>query len=133
MYFPDLRPYRYGQTEPQPDILNVGWLSNAYPFESGIPDAHLVRILMRLVASSVNLYRGSHLCEFCPEPPIVLEEDGIRFVEPKPGTTGNGEIRVTGEDGITYVAPVLIAHYVAVHGYVPPKQFVKAVSNAVAD
>jgi hypothetical protein len=28
-----------------------------------------------------------------------------------------------------YVAPVLIYHYVAVHGYLPPDQFIEAVMN----
>jgi hypothetical protein len=32
MYFPDLTPYEYGQTEPQPNLLNVGWLSAAQAF-----------------------------------------------------------------------------------------------------
>ncbi|MGO9483827.1 MAG: hypothetical protein ACLPX9_04460 [Rhodomicrobium sp.] len=132
MYFPDLTPYCYGRTEPQQDILNVGWLSNAHPFERGTPDARLVSALERLIACPVNLYRGKHLCEFCPEPPIILR-NGMRFIDPKPGTEGNGEIRVTGEGAITYVAPVLVAHYVSIHGYVPPKQFVQAVLKAVSD
>jgi hypothetical protein len=33
---------------------------------------------------------------------------------------------VPGEDGITYVAPVLVRHYVEVHQYAPPPAFVRA-------
>jgi hypothetical protein len=40
---------------------------------------------------------------------------------------GNGEIRVTGRNGNIYVAPVLVLHYVVVHGYAPPPEFVDAV------
>jgi hypothetical protein len=40
---------------------------------------------------------------------------------------GNGEIRVKGLDGITYVAPALVLHYVVRHHYAPPKAFVDAV------
>jgi hypothetical protein len=69
MYFPDLTPYEYGGTEPQANVLNVGWLSAAYPVSSGAPDERLIAALQRLAASPVNLYRGSHLCEFCPRPP----------------------------------------------------------------
>ena len=49
------------------------------------------------------------------------------MLDPPPGTTGNGEIRVVDVMGTTYVAPVLILHYVAEHGYLPPKEFVDAV------
>jgi hypothetical protein len=44
-----------------------------------------------------------------------------------PDITGNGEIRVWSGDGVIYVAPVLILHYVKVHGYRPPQSFVDAV------
>jgi hypothetical protein len=40
---------------------------------------------------------------------------------------GNGEIRVAGSDGVVYVAPVLVAHYVEVHSYRPPEGFIRAV------
>ncbi|WP_456057523.1 DUF7919 family protein [Aliidongia dinghuensis] len=38
-----------------------------------------------------------------------------------------GEIRIKAKSGITYVAPVLIFHYVTIHGYLPPQEFVDAV------
>jgi hypothetical protein len=49
---------------------------------------------------------------------------------PLPGTTGNGEIRVRAANGITYVAPVLVLHYVVEHGYLPPQEFIEAVIDA---
>ena len=52
------------------------------------------------------------------------------MLDPTPGTTGNGEIRIDANDGITYVAPVLILHYVSEHHYAPPQQFVDAVLKA---
>jgi hypothetical protein len=57
---------------------------------------------------------------------------GIPMLDPLPGTTGNGEIRVTAMNGITYVAPVLILHYVVAHGYLPPREFVHAAINAAS-
>jgi hypothetical protein len=45
---------------------------------------------------------------------------------------GNGEIRVRALDGRIYVAPVLIYHYVVSHGYLPPGEFIAAVT-ATAD
>jgi len=126
MYFPDLTPYEYGQTEPQPNLLNVGWLSAAQVFPVGIPDERLVHALGRLIASPTNLYRGLHLCEFCPDPPTIVSPGGIRMLDPPSGTTGNGEIRVASAAGITYVAPVLVLHYVVAHGYLPPQEFIDA-------
>jgi len=131
MYFPDLTPYEYGRTEPQPNVLNVGWLSAAHPFSSGTPDERLIAALQRLAASPANLYRGSHLCEFCPRPPTKLSPGGIPMLDPIPGTTGNGEIRVTATNTTTYAAPVLILHYVVAHGYLPPQEFVDAAIRAM--
>jgi hypothetical protein len=117
MYFPDLTPYEYASAKKQPNVLNVGWLSSAHPFRSGVPDDRLIEALRYLVANPVNLFRGGHFCEFCPPSPTKLS----------PNIAGNGEIQVTNASGVTYVAPVLILHYVAVHGYRPPQEFIDAV------
>jgi hypothetical protein len=132
MYFPDITPYEYGRTEPRANLLNVGWLSAGRAFSSGAPDDRLIPAIQRLVASPVNLYRGSHLCEFCPSPPVNTSPGGIRMLDPLPGTTGNGEIRVAATNGITYVAPVLVLHYVIAHGYLPPQEFIDAVIDTMS-
>jgi len=127
MHFADLTPYEYGQEEPDPSVVNVGWLSKEHSFVHGTCDDLFLVELTRLVANPVNLYRGSHLCEFCPSPSVVLSRGGEPMLNPPPGTTGNGEIRVHGSGGIVYVAPVLVLHYVKVHGYRPPEAFIDAV------
>jgi len=134
MYFPDLTPYVYGRTEPRPDMLNVGWLSADQPFAKGAPDDRLVPALERLAASPVNLDRGIHLCEFCPMPPVKINpiNPQMRMIEPPPGTMGNGEIHVAGSNGVTYVAPVLVLHYVAKHQYLPPQEFIEATIKAAS-
>ena len=131
MYFADLTPYEYGGTEPQANVLSVGWLSAVHSVPTGAFDERLIVALQQLAASPVNLYRGSHLCEFCPRPPTKLSRGGIPMLDPLPGTTGNGEIRITAANGTTYVAPVLILHYVVAHGYLPPQEFVDAAIQAV--
>ena len=134
MFFADLTLYEYGRDEPQTNVLNIGWLSAEHAFATGqVPEA-FVQCLQRLVASPVNLYRGIHLCEFCPRPPVSLSPGGLRMIDPPPGTFGNGEIRVPGTGGRVYVAPVLVAHYVEVHKYLPPAEFVAAVisTNGIA-
>src|SRR5580704_6216804 len=130
MYFADLTPYEYGGTARHAHVLNVGWLSADHPFSKGAAADRLVAALQRLVATPVNLYRGSHFCEFC-DLPMKMSPSGIPIPDPLPGTTGNGEIRVTAADGTTYVAPVLILHYVVAHAYLPPQEFVEAMIGAV--
>jgi hypothetical protein len=46
---------------------------------------------------------------------------------------GNGEVRVRAPDGQWYAAPTLVAHYVAGHGYLPPRPFVDAVLRRAAE
>ncbi|WP_234731832.1 DUF7919 family protein [Acidocella facilis] len=130
MYFPDLTPYQYACAEPQLGLLNIGWLSGEYPFPQGIPNEDFVAVLRKLVATPVRLFRGSHLCEFCPKPPTILSKGGIPMLAPLPGTTGNGEIHIKTANNTTYVAPVLILHYVTDHHYLPPQEFIDAALTA---
>jgi hypothetical protein len=127
VYFEDLTPYSYSQA-PRQDVLNVGWLSCDHPFATGEVSEHFVAALAELVKNPVNLFRGIHLCEFCPPPPKKLSPMGLPLLDPGPGTIGNGEVRVKG-DGITFVAPTLVLHYVEAHGYLPPKGFIEAVTQ----
>jgi hypothetical protein len=127
MYFADLTRYEYAGAEPRDDILNVGWLSPGHPFPRCAPDSRLVAALQRLTAAPVNLFRGVHVCEFCPAPPIRHSPSGIATLNPSPGTAGNGEIRIIGAHGITYAAPILVLHYVTAHEYLPPREFIDAV------
>lgn len=99
-------------------------------FPVGAAPETFVNALRRLAKSPENLYRGYHTCEFCPEPPLVVDATGRRVISPPGDTMGNGEIRVAGANGVVYVAPVLIAHYVEVHSYRPPDEFIQAVVSA---
>lgn len=120
-YFEDLTPYTYGRNFDGPDfgprpVLNVGWLDASHSVPTDPPSPELVARLDALVKTSlVNLYRGWHTCHVCSS------------------AHGNGEIRVLGYDGIVYVAPALIAHYVSAHHYDPPSAFVAAVFADVTD
>ena len=81
MYFADLSQYSYGDSEPDPSILNVGWLSRAYPYTQGTVSELFVARLLGLVQSPVNLYRGLHFCEFCPGPEMRTTPRGLRIAE----------------------------------------------------
>jgi hypothetical protein len=130
MFFADLTPYEYGYEMPRSNVLNVGWLSRGHVFPVGPVPGMLVNALRRLAKSPENLYRGYHNCEFCPEPPLVVDSTGRRVIGPPGDTMSNGEIRVAGSNGVAYFAPVLVAHYVEVHNYRPPEEFIRAVLSA---
>jgi hypothetical protein len=110
MFYPDLTPYTY---QAGVGALNVGWLARHKPYPKGIVSDEFLVKLKALVKKPINLMRGSHKCEFC--------DHNI--------SRGNGELHIAYE-GITYAAPVLIAHYVEAHYYKPPDKFIRAVLGA---
>ncbi len=69
-------------------------------------------------ASRYLLTRGWHFCPFCGDA----------------DARGSAEIRIQG-NGVVYAAPTLIAHYVAVHRYAPPPEFIDSLRacDGVAD
>lgn len=121
-YFADLTPYQYGLPEPEPDVLNVGWLDVGYPFHRGETSSEFREALSRLVERPILLDRGFHVCNFCPRD---------RRDNNYP-SRGNGQTRVLGRNGIWYAAPTMVRHYVVTHQYQPPPEFVDAVLNPVA-
>jgi hypothetical protein len=130
MFFPDLTPYEYGYEMPRSNVLNIGWLSRGRVFPVGAVPENFISALRRLVKSPENLYRGYHACEFCPEPPVLVSSTGARMSNPPGEEMGNGEVRVSGSQGVIYVAPVLVLHYVTVHHYRPPDEFIVSVIAA---
>ena len=127
----DLEPY-HGCDDS--DILHltplaVGWLSRRSPFTTGeVPADIIIRLL-----------------EFCLEPYIVCRTPVARpcplsnecgLVADVPLTNGvahfgDGEIRVIGAEDV-YAAPSLIHHYVTVHNYQPPADFIRALRRGAA-
>ncbi|MEU6085276.1 hypothetical protein ABZ865_00445 [Streptomyces sp. NPDC047085] len=47
------------------------------------------------------------------------------------GPGGHAEIRAVSDDGVLYVAPNLIIHYIVDHLYGPPAEFLDAVRSEV--
>ena len=137
MYFADLTPYTYGYLgPPQKHVLNVGWLSFGHPFTTGELSGSFVPTLRRLISSPVFIplvtAMGFHKCEFCSAPGAEEPVGVWRLGNPGPasslrGAMGNGELWVSSAGSLVYVAPVLIAHYVEAHAYLPPQEFIDAV------
>ena len=112
MHLEDLAPYKFPIGTPN-DAVSVGWLENGHAFDVGTTPRKFRSKLRELARDIKNPMWGFHECDLC---------DG-RGGKSK----GNGEIHVLGSDGILYVAPELVLHYVSRHKYLPPQEFIDAV------
>ena len=120
-YLEDLSEYSYAPGFVRPGTRTVGWLAQRHPFPTAIPDEALLDLLWLYCSISVAQTRGFHKCEFCPAGTIShFERNGQRLL------LGTSEIRVFSPEGQAYAAPTLIYHYVAVHHYKPPDEFLRA-------
>ena len=118
-FFADLTPHTYTERNPEDDVLNIGWLGDGNPFQTGdAPDA-FIGILKRLCVYPIHLHRGFHVCEFCHG----------SWDDDKWPRIGNGQIRVCSTNGVWYSAPTMVHHYVSAHQYLPPDEFIDAVTN----
>ncbi|MEE4592566.1 hypothetical protein V2J94_11830 [Streptomyces sp. DSM 41524] len=131
MRYEDGSPYAYtpGIGVPQGvQAVNVGWLERQEEFPRGEVPTEFVHALAVVCRDhSTNRMRGWQSCtlphpEGKPPYPVVVEVDGTEV------TLGSAEIRLLARDGRWLIAPNLVLHYVAAHGYLPPREFIEAVT-----
>ena len=125
MYFPDLTDYRYTSvrlTDDAPSLLNVGWLDSGHDYCHGPAARRLVPCLLRMATRHLNAMRGVHRCPFC-KIRVTMAVDGQEVY------LGNAELLVRAGTA-TYVAPSLLPHYIAAHGYQPPAEVLTAFEQA---
>ena len=118
----DLDPFGY-------KMLAVGWLHPDHPFPSGSAPREFVsrlRQFQELAPACARAFHlsaglGFHICEFCfsetappPWPPEAM---------------GHGYICAIHGDRV-FVAPQMLPHYIEKHGYLPPAEFITAVSES---
>ena len=85
------------------------------------PSEELLDLIWHFCRISVAATRGGHLCELCTSPYYgEAERHGEQL------RLGTSEIRVFSRDGTIYSAPTLIYHYMSVHHYSPPEEFIQA-------
>jgi len=104
-YFQDLTEYTYNSRIK--GIKNIGWLSKPYEYNKGEVDPKILDKL-KLMKSNIKT-KGIHQCEFCH----------------KAGSSS--EIWICSKEGQIYSTPRMISHYIEVHGYQPPQEFLDAV------
>jgi hypothetical protein len=117
-FFEDLTIHSYTQHAEEPAVLNVGWLGDGQPIRTGPTSAAFRAALKDLCDNRIGLHRGFHVCQYCR-----------RDSRDDWHTIGNGQIRIRAQNGLWYVAPTMIHHYVVEHDYQPPDEFIRAVMN----
>jgi hypothetical protein len=142
-YIPDLSEYNYARSAfYRPVTKAVGWLSREHRFETASPADDLLDLIWQYCKFAVARMRGYHICELCPTSlwaardlastlEGLRESDRLRLARRNGEELllGSAEIRVFGRDGVIYAAPNLIYHYVAVHHYKAPDEFLDAVGS----
>jgi hypothetical protein len=128
-YYRDLTDYEYHRAFYRPGTKNVGWLGVGLEFDVAAPTEELLSRLWGFCKISVAQTRGIHECEFCPgqgQSSYFAERNGEHLL------LGTAEIRVFSKTDGLYAAPTLIYHYVKVHKYRPPDEFVQALTDGPA-
>jgi hypothetical protein len=117
-YHPDLSMASTEKT------LHVGWLAKDQPFSRGKVEQDFSRKLLLCCRHRVRQTRGFHICPFCEQKQFGVPVE----IEGKVVKLGSAEIEVVDGRANIYVAPDLIYHYVTQHEYLPPADFIAAVS-----
>ena len=120
MHYADLTPFEYNSAYVG---LNVGWLDGDHSFPTGDVPAGFLDALFAVIASGDYTRcaaAGAHMCNICDSRQAIYEHNGDEIM------VGNSEIAIPHE-GVNYIAPSLIYHYVESHRYLPPEAFVRGV------
>jgi hypothetical protein len=125
-HYTDFSEYCYGRGAYHvPGTVNIGWLGASADFVQMEPDEGLFDLVWDYCKISVAQFRGLHDCEYCyPRRSNIGQRHG------EMRQLGSAEIRVFAESGAVYAAPDLIYHYMVVHRYKPPDQFISALKAA---
>jgi hypothetical protein len=122
-YFDDLSRYAYhGAAFYRPDTKNIGWLDPRHEFPKATPTGEVLDLIWEYCKISVAQMRGEHECEFCTSE--IRRDINLARRNGQKLLLGSSEIRVFGKGETIYAAPTLIYHYVSIHHYKPPNEFV---------
>jgi hypothetical protein len=111
LWFEDLSPCTYFPVDVK--LVSVGWLERGKPYTTGEVDRAVYDALVEMVKNPWQglACGGFHECDLCQ---FAGEARGCANL-------------FVPADGVLYVAPQLITHYINAHGYVPPAIFSRAV------
>jgi len=133
VYHPDLAPLSYPPPESETGFtpLAIGWLSKLGTYTTGdTPEAFRANLLELCAKATVRYTFGYHFCELCGnEASYVITQ--VQYAGEEL-LLGNGEIWTIGKS-VLYAAPTLIYHYVTVHNYQPPYEYIESVLTTEID
>ena len=111
-WFQDLTRCSYFGEECGFSLRAVGWLERDKAFPIGLVNSPVYSRLCELPRNPWQpmVSMGSHVCSLC-------------WYE---GAAGSSNLFIPG-NGIVFVCPELIVHYMDAHGYAPPQEFCQAV------
>jgi len=114
MWIADLEPWSLFADNFSEAMRAVGWIERDHDFPIGTVDIEVFQRLTELLLDPWQPFvsMGCHECQLC------LYR----------GPSGNRNLFVPSQ-GIVFVCPELITHYMNAHGYRPPSEFCRAVMN----
>ncbi|MEU9796008.1 hypothetical protein AB0E27_36455 [Streptomyces sparsogenes] len=129
-HYADLSPYAYttGSVPEGIEAVSVGWLERGEDFPQGAAPEEFLQALALLCRDDRHVVmRGWHGCTLSHQGgridyPVVIQVGQDRV------SLGSAEVRVVGRDGRWLIAPNLVHHYVTAHSYLPPEEFIEAVT-----
>lgn len=130
MYLPDLSFYPSINHKENLLFKAVGWLDDQHDFPRGNVSDEFMARLWEFCREPIMCYMGFHNCDFCTD-----SKDGFGVLAERNGKKFRlGSTTMIVLDGFTaniaYVSPDMIYHYIIVHRYLPPEQFIRAVLNS---
>ena len=117
----DLDPINYFPIGDNVPLQAVGWLGKEFEFQTGRVSQQFFEKLSELAENPWQPFiaAGFHTCELCQ----------FSFFEHTSRGTSNLFIPL---NGVIYVMPSLILHYINAHYYLPPEKFIEAVIQCPA-
>ncbi len=107
-------------------LLAVGWLERGHPYVRGTLGNDVFNRLMDLATDPWQpggaIAAGRHRCDLC----LFTGGPGVVSTRDRTVQIGQLNLFIPGE-GVTYVAPSTVVHYMDAHEYLPPDAFQRAV------
>ena len=124
LYYEDLKPFPFDSGDAAEKFRAVGWLDREHPYNRGEIDSDIARKLGQLLRDPWQPAEspGFAPCELCrlSKGPFEITFSDMTI------KVGTRRIYVPGE-GVIYVAPSMILHFIDAHEYCPPSAFQDAV------
>jgi hypothetical protein len=108
-HYVDLTPYEYAvKPGAYKNAVNIGWLDKGQDYTKGeVPVGFLKKLAN---AEILAHHKGGHRCPFC-------------------GGGYSSQVHYVQGNGIKYVFPQMLSHYISEHNYKPPQEFIDAVMS----